>query len=196
MGQPWKSVPHALLKSIKEGIAQAQAYDTLLIKKGTYLEFDIIVDKPLTIIGKDYPVVDGEDQGEIFTVTSDNVTIDGLFIINVGTSYTSDYAAIRVVKSKNFLIQNVVLEKLFFGIYLEKSTDGRVFHNKIIGDAVEEFNSGNGIQLWYCNNVSVEQNIVQHVRDGIYLEVFRSDSHQEQYQYQQCTLRSSFYVLQ
>ncbi|WP_422351789.1 nitrous oxide reductase family maturation protein NosD [Flagellimonas sp.] len=158
------------IKSIKQGIEQAQAYDTLLIKKGTYLEFDIIVDKPLTIIGKDYPVVDGEDQGEIFTVTSDDVTIDGLFIINVGTSYTSDYAAIRVVKSKNFLIQNVVLEKLFFGIYLEKSTDGRVYHNKIIGDAVEEFNSGNGIQLWYCNNVSVEQNIVQHVRDGIYLE--------------------------
>ncbi|WP_420399065.1 nitrous oxide reductase family maturation protein NosD [Flagellimonas sp.] len=158
------------IKSIKEGIGQAQAYDTLLIKKGTYLEFDIIVDRPLTIIGKDYPVVDGEDQGEIFTVTSDDVTIDGLFIINVGTSYTSDYAAIRVVKSKNFLIQNVVLEKLFFGIYLEKSTDGRVYHNKIIGDAVEEFNSGNGIQLWYCNNVSVEQNIVQHVRDGIYLE--------------------------
>lgn len=158
------------IKSIKEGIDQAQAYDTLLIKKGTYLEFDIIVNKPLTIVGKDYPVVDGEDQGEIFTVTSDNVTIDGLFIINVGTSYTSDYAAIRVVKSKNFLIQNVVLEKLFFGIYLEKSNDGRVYHNKIIGDAVEEFNSGNGIQLWYCNNVSVEQNIVQHVRDGIYLE--------------------------
>ncbi|MEX0363421.1 MAG: nitrous oxide reductase family maturation protein NosD [Allomuricauda sp.] len=158
------------IKFIKQGIEQAQAYDTLLIKKGTYLEFDIIVDKPLTIIGKDYPVVDGKDQGEIFTVTSDDVTIDGLFIINVGTSYTSDYAAIRVVKSKNFLIQNVVLEKLFFGIYLEKSTDGRVYHNKIIGDAVEEFNSGNGIQLWYCNNVSVEQNIVQHVRDGIYLE--------------------------
>jgi nitrous oxidase accessory protein len=64
----------------------------------------------------------------------------------------------------------VVLEKLFFGIYLEKSSHGRVFHNKIIGDAVEDFNSGNGIQLWYCNNVIVEQNIVQHVRDGIYLE--------------------------
>lgn len=158
------------ITSIKHGINQAQAFDTLLIKKGSYQEFNIVVDKPLTLIGVDYPIVDGEDQGEIFTVTSDNVTIDGLFIINVGTSYTSDYAAIRVVKSKNFLIQNVVLEKLFFGIYLEKSTDGRVFHNKIIGDAVEEFNSGNGIQLWYCQNVSVENNIVQHVRDGIYLE--------------------------
>ena len=62
------------------------------------------------------------------------------------------------------------MEKLFFGIYLEKSQNGRVYHNNIIGDAVEEFNSGNGIQLWYCQNIEVDQNIVQHVRDGIYLE--------------------------
>lgn len=158
------------LKTIKDGVAFAAEYDTLLIKKGTYKEFNIVIDKPLVIIGEGFPVIDGEDKGEIITIISDNVTVDGLFIINVGTSYTSDYAAIRVVKSENFLIQNVVLEKLFFGIYLEKSNNGRVFHNNIVGDAVEEFNSGNGIQLWYCKNVEVEQNIVQHVRDGIYLE--------------------------
>lgn len=156
--------------SIKEGVALATDFDTLLIKKGTYKEFNILINKPLTLIGEKYPVVDGEDQGEIIRIVSDNVTIDGLFIVNVGTSYTSDYAAIRVVKSQNFLIQNVVLEKLFFGIYLEKSNNGKVYHNKIIGDAVDEYNSGNGIQLWYSKNVTVEKNIVQHVRDGIYLE--------------------------
>ena len=158
------------VKTIKEGIAVAADFDTLLIKKGTYKEFNIQVTKPLTIIGENYPVIDGEDNGEIITIVSDNVTIDGLFIINVGTSYTADYAAIRVVQSENFLIQNVVLEKLFFGIYLEKSKNGRVYHNKIIGDAVDEYNSGNGIQLWYSQNIVVERNIVQHVRDGIYLE--------------------------
>lgn len=157
-------------KTIKEAIAKAQDYDTIFIKKGLYKEMDIIIDKPLTVKGENYPVIDGEFKGEIFTVTSDNVTVDGLFIINVGTSYTEDYAAIRVVKSKNFLIQNLVLEKLFFGIYLEKSSDGKVYHNKIIGDAVEEYNSGNGIQLWYCKNIEIDQNIVTHVRDGIYLE--------------------------
>ncbi len=101
---------------------------------------------------------------------ADSVTVDGLFIKNVGTSYTTDWAAIRVVKSENYLIQNVVLEKLFFGIYLEKSNNGRVYNNKIIGDAVDEYNSGNGIQLWYSKNVMVDRNIVQGVRDGIYLE--------------------------
>ena len=142
----------------------------MLIKKGTYKEYNILIDKPLTLIGENFPVVDGEDKGEIIRIVSDEVTIDGLFIINVGTSYTSDYAAIRVVKSQHFLIQNVVLEKLFFGIYLEKSNNGKVYHNKIIGDAVDEYNSGNGIQLWYSKNIEVDRNIVQGVRDGIYLE--------------------------
>lgn len=158
------------ITSIKKGIALAVEYDTLLIKKGTYKEYNIIIDKPLTLLGDNYPIIDGEEKGEIITIVSDNVTVDGLFIINVGTSYTTDYAAIRVVKSENFLIQHVVLEKLFFGIYLEKSNNGKVYHNKIVGDAVDEYNSGNGIQLWYSHNVQVDRNIVQGTRDGIYLE--------------------------
>ncbi|WP_346882527.1 nitrous oxide reductase family maturation protein NosD [uncultured Algibacter sp.] len=156
--------------SLQDAINTAVAGDTILVKKGTYKEYNIVVDKPLTIKGENFPVIDGEDQGEIIRVVSDNVTIDGLFIINVGTSYTSDHAAIRVVRSENFLIQNVVLEKLFFGIYIEKSNNGRIYHNKVIGDAQDEYNSGNGIQLWYSKNIVVEKNIVQKVRDGIYLE--------------------------
>lgn len=158
------------LSSIKRAIEVAKDYDTIIVKKGTYKEYNILVDKPLTIIGENFPVIDGENQGEIITITSNNVTIDGLFIINVGLSYTEDYAAIRVRKSKNFLIQNVVLEKLFFGIYIEKSRDGKIFHNNIVGDAKQEHNSGNGIHLWYSHNIIVEHNHVQGVRDGIYLE--------------------------
>ncbi len=157
-------------KGIREAVQMAQPFDTILVRKGTYIEYNIIIDKPLTILGDNYPVIDGQNKGEIIQIVADNVTLDGLFIINVGTSYTEDYAAVRVVKSKNFIIQNLVLEKLFFGIYLEKASDGKVFHNKIIGDAKEEYNSGNGIQLWYSKNIEVDQNIITHVRDGIYLE--------------------------
>ena len=158
------------ITSLKEAISNAKEFDTIYVKKGTYKEHNITINKPLTIIGQNYPIIDGELKGEIITIISNNVTIDGLFIINVGTSYTEDYAAIRVRKSKNFVIQNVVLEKLFFGIYLEKSSYGKVFHNKIIGNAIEEYNSGNGIQLWYSNHIEIEHNYVEHVRDGIYLE--------------------------
>ncbi|RAJ15053.1 nitrous oxide reductase family maturation protein NosD [Olleya aquimaris] len=158
------------VSTLKKAITQAKDFDTIRVKKGTYKEHSILVDKSLTIIGENYPIIDGELKGEIITITADHVTVDGLFIINVGTSYTEDYAAIRIKKSKHFLIQNLVLEKLFFGIYLEKSSYGRVYHNKIIGDAKEEYNSGNGIQLWYSNHIEIEHNYVEHVRDGIYLE--------------------------
>ena len=156
--------------SVKKGIALAQDYDTVLVKKGTYYEHDIFVDKPLTLKGEGYPIIDGQKKGEIIKITSDHVTIDGLFIINVGISYTTDFAAIRVIRSQHFTIQNVVLEKLFFGIYLEKSSNGKVYHNKIIGEAKDEYNSGNGIQLWYSHYVDVSNNHVQGTRDGIYLE--------------------------
>lgn len=162
--------PTCELSSLSAGIAAAAPHDTLLVEKATYREFDIKVDKPLTIRGVNYPIIDGEEKGEIITIYADSVTVDGLFLINVGTSYTTDHAAIRVVKSKYFTIKNLVLEKLFFGIYLEKSSHGTVYHNKIIGDAEDEYNSGNGIQLWYSDNVTVDRNIVQGTRDGIYLE--------------------------
>lgn len=158
------------IRTLKEGIALASDFDTLLIKKGTYREYDILIDKPLTLLGEGYPKIDGQKKGEIIRVVADNVTLDGLFLVNVGSSYTTDYAALRIVKSKNFLVQNLVLEKLFFGIYLEKSNQGKVINNKIIGDAVNEHSSGNGIQLWYSQNVIIEDNYITHVRDGIYLE--------------------------
>ena len=148
----------------------ADPQDTLIIHKGTYREFDIIIDKPLTLIGKGMPTIDGENRGGIISIVSDDVTLDGLHLIRVGSSYTTDHAAVRVIKSKNFKLLNLFLEEPFFAIYLERATDGLVANNRIMGDAVEEYNSGNGIQLWYCKNTVIRDNHVQGVRDGIYLE--------------------------
>ena len=170
-----KVCPSCSNSNIKEAIILAKDRDTLLIKKGTYKTSGIVIDKPLTLLGEDFPVIDGEEKGEIITITSNNVTVDGIFIKNVGISFTKDFAALRVRNSKNFVIQNLILEKLFFGIYIEKSSHGKIFHNKIIGKAKEEYNSGNGIQLWYSHHVEIEQNHIQGVRDGIYLE-FSDDS--------------------
>ena len=54
--------------TLKEAIASARPYDTIIVKKGTYKEYNINIDKPLTIIGEGYPVIDGEDKGEIIRI--------------------------------------------------------------------------------------------------------------------------------
>lgn len=158
------------VSTITQAVEMAKPFDTIQVKAGTYKEHNISITKPLSIIGEGMPVIDGENKGEIITIRSDSVTISGFTIVNVGTSYTTDYAAIRVVKSRNFTIRDNILERLFFGIYLEKARQGKVLNNTIKGNAVNEYNSGNGIQLWYSDHVEVTGNTVQNVRDGIYLE--------------------------
>lgn len=157
-------------KTIHAALEAASDGDTILVKPGIYKEANLKIQKSVHLIGEDMPTIDGDGKGEIITIGADDVTVDGFKIINVGLSYTTDYAAVRVVRSKGFTIQNLELEKLFFGIYLQRASHGKVLNNKAIGEAVTEFNSGNGIHLWHCEHVEVRGNDVRNVRDGIYLE--------------------------
>ncbi len=153
-----------------EAIATAEKGDTVLIKEGTYFETNILVDKPLTIIGENFPVIDGEMLDHIITVTADSVTIKGLQVQNVGVSFIEDRAAIRVEKASHFKIINNKIYNAFFAIYLANSSDGIIRGNKVKGEAVEEMTSGNAIHAWYCKRLDISQNEVYHHRDGIYLE--------------------------
>ena len=104
------------IKTITEGINLASDGDTVLVKEGIYKEANIKINKSITLLGEGLPTIDGEQKGEIITIGANNVTLDGFKIMNVGVSYTTDYAAVRVVNSTGFTIQNLELEKLFFGI--------------------------------------------------------------------------------
>nr|AWJ66134.1 nitrous oxide reductase maturation protein [uncultured bacterium] len=156
--------------SIKQAIADAEDDDVILIHQGIYKEGQIVVDKSITLRGIDFPILDGENQTEVLTIVANHVTIEGLQIQNVGTSYTEDRAGIRMKKVKHFTIQNNLLYNTFFGIYLEHSSDGQIVHNQVRGEAEEEMSSGNAIHLWYCKRITVKGNKVAHHRDGIYLE--------------------------
>ncbi len=156
--------------SISETIHLAEAGDTLEVLAGHYQEGNIIIDKSLHLIGQDWPVIDGEGNSEILTVVADSVTIEGLQLQNVGTSYTEDRAAIRIRKAKGCIIANNRLYNSFFGIYLERVTDCLIQGNEIIGEAEQEMSSGNAIHLWYCHRIRIHDNHLGHHRDGIYLE--------------------------
>ena len=156
--------------TIVKAISSSEDGDVILIHQGIYKEGNIVVDKSITLKGLDYPILDGENKTEILTVIANGVTIDGLQIQNVGTSYLVDRAGLRIRKSKNFIIKNNILLNTFFGIYLENAADGIVKNNKLIGEAELEMSSGNAIHLWYCKRIIIRENLVRHHRDGIYLE--------------------------
>jgi len=164
------------VNSVATAVSIADAGDSILVKSGTYKEGNIQIDKPLTLIGINYPILDGEHNAEIITVTADSVYIGGFQIQNVGTSYIEDRAGIKLERSRGSVIENNRLTDTFFGIFLEKSNNCVIRGNQVQGKALNQMSSGNAIHLWYCKNVIVEDNLVSNHRDGIYFE-FVDSSH-------------------
>jgi len=159
------------IKTIKTAIEKAEDGDVIVIKAGTYKEHGVIlINKSVKIIGEGNPVIDGENKETILKIKADNFSIEGLTIINVGQSYTKDFAAILVSKSNHFIIRNNIIKNAFFGILLEKSHYGIVENNEVSSHAVNQASSGNGIHLWHCSNMQVSNNTLFGLRDGIYFE--------------------------
>ncbi len=162
------------VKTVKNAVSLAKHGDTLLIKKGVYYENEITIDKTLTIIGEGFPIIDANSKSKLFTVIADSVIIKGLHIKNIALSYTEDLSAIRIKKQKYFVVEDNILENIFFGIYIEGCKGGIIRNNKVTAEAVEEFNSGNAIHLWHSKNIKILNNHVEGARDGIYLEFIDS----------------------
>lgn len=175
-------LPHALLgntlivspegpyTSIHSAIAAAENGDRIRVLPGVYREGNISVNKTVHIAGENWPVIDGENQFEIFTVTANGVVIEGLLLKNVGVSFIHDNAGIKLDSVSNCVIRNNKLYDNFFAIYLARSWDCLVENNEIISHATRETTSGNGIHLWYCKNITIRNNHISGHRDGIYFE--------------------------
>lgn len=157
--------------SIKSAILIAVEGDSIIVDPGTYRENNIRVEKPLTIIGIDNPVIDGEEKGYIFDIANiDSFAIKGFTISNAAKSYTKDYSSLHLYQVKNFFIENNIFNNPFFAMHIEKSKNGLIKNNVINGNAIDEISSGNGIHLWHTSNVDVIENEIYNMRDGIYFE--------------------------
>ena len=158
------------IKTVRQAIHVAKAQDTVLIKEGRYREGNIIIEKQLTIIGENFPVLDGENKYEILTIHANNVTVQGLRLINTGIASINDVAAIKVLDSKGLRILNNQFESTFFGIHFSNSSQSWIEHNEFSSSAQTEHQTGNGIHLWKCNHITINDNTVKGHRDGIYFE--------------------------
>ena len=158
------------ISTIKSAIALAKPFDEIIIGEGIYAEGNIIIEKPLRIIGKNYPTIDGEGHHEIFTVHSDNVFIAGIIFKNAGVDYLKENAAVRFENVKNGEVADCKFYGNFFGIYLAKSNRCKIKNNHIESYGEKEASSGNGIHMWNCREIDVANNRITGHRDGIYLE--------------------------
>ena len=156
--------------TIADALDAATDGDTVLVGPGTYREGPLVIDTTITLQGEGWPVLDGELEHAILTVSADRVVVRGLVLRDPGRSHVRDVAAIMVGEIGGCLIEGNRVENAFFGIYLAKSTACEVRGNTVTGNAENQTYSGNAIHVWSGYNIVIEDNVVTGHRDGLYLE--------------------------
>jgi len=162
--------PSGAFRTLAAAVSAAKAGDRIVVHDGIYRGPTAVVDKPLSIEGEGNPVLDGENAHGLIVVKADDVTVRGLTLRNVGTSFVEDRAAIRVDNARGCLIDDNRVENGFFGIYLANVNDCRITHNTLHANGQRETESGNGIHLWTSRRITIAGNTISGHRDGIYFE--------------------------
>jgi nitrous oxidase accessory protein len=166
-------IPGGPVATVAAALRMARAGDTVVVKAGVYREPRLDVTVSVTILGEGGAVLDGGGAHEVLRLRADGVTVRGLTIRNVGTSFTEDRAGIRLDGVRRCVIADNRLLGTFFGIYAARAADCVVSGNQIEGQGTLQTTAGNGIHLFASEGFTVAGNRIRGHRDGIYLEFSR-----------------------
>lgn len=178
-------------QTIALAAANAKSGDTIILSPGTYYEKNIVIDRALTISSQwiltgdtaviESTVIDAQNA-ILFTVTSNNVEISGLKIIN--GDHTLDINA-RVSIKYNILVNNVD------GISMESNAGGYIGYNLIE-------NNGSGDD---CIDLDIGKNgsdiVIEHNKlfdandDGIEIRLFSTLNQNIHYEIRYNTITGS-----
>lgn len=157
-------------RTITEAIRSANPGDTIIIDAGVYKEGNIIIGKPVHLTGINYPVIDGEGKFEGISVKADGASIEGLKVINTGSSGIDDIAAIKLYGVEKVIIRNNIIDNSVWGIYALQANNCTIEKNHITAYGKKEQQSGNGIHCWKSDSMKIIANNITGHRDGIYFE--------------------------
>lgn len=165
--------PAGPYRSIGDAVRAAPEGGIITVRAGTYREPTIRIEHPMTIEGEAGAILDGEGARELMVIAAPGVTVRGLTFRNTGSSHREDRAALRVIETRDCLVDRNRFEDTFFGIYLQGAIGCAVIDNVVQGTIAGEGGTGNGIHSWGSSRLTLRNNTISGHRDGIYLEFSR-----------------------
>ncbi len=163
-------------RDISEAIESVKPYDTVEVFGGKYEVINLIIDKPIALIGKNSPILDGKNRDEIVIVNADSVIIKGFTFKGSGFGFVKDFSALKVKNCNGCVIEKNIFKNNMWSIYLENSRNVVIKDNYVDGGKVEKAAtySGNGIHAWRCERIYINGNTILNHRDGIYFEFVKN----------------------
>ena len=155
--------------NLQSQINAARRGDTIFVDSGIY-HGNLAVDKKLTLLGRDWPVIRGDGSGSVITITADSCALKGFVIEHCGRMLVHEDAGILIKSSYN-KIEGNKLRDVLFGIYLLQAQHNFVANNYIAGRRdLEVGERGSGMHIWNSPRNRFVGNVITEVRDGFYIQ--------------------------
>lgn len=150
---------------LAEAIATAQAGDTIEVAGGTF-HGNLIIDKPLTLVGRDGATLDAGGRGTVLRIDAADTTVRGFTVRNSGNSLDREDSGI-IAAAPRALVEDNVLENVLFGIYINAAPGTVVRGNHITGQDLDVARRGDLMRLWDSDDVLIENNVTRNGRDAV-----------------------------
>lgn len=152
---------------LQDAIDKAPSGSILTLPAGVY-KGSIVINKPITIIGKEKGVIiDGEGSGTVITTKGSFITLKNLTILGSGDRHEGLDAAIKLANGKQCEVSHCRIEDCLFGIDMQMVSNSIISNNHITSKDLELGLRGDGLRLWYCNDNIIRKNTLIKSRDMV-----------------------------
>ncbi len=157
---PWDGSWDHPYATIQDAIQHASPHSEIIVMQGIYKE-QIVIHQPISIIGKNKPLIDGMHNPSIIQIMSDNVRIENFEIKNSG-GYNTD-VALKITQATNISIIDTIFHHTRTAITIENSSKIHIYNNTFS-------NNGNGLFIKHCENIIIDKNRFTHNAIAIVLQ--------------------------
>lgn len=140
------------------------------VEPGTYVG-DLIIDKPVHLVGRGRPRLVGSGTGSVLRVRADDVLIEGFAIDGQkGGDLGRDSSGVHVY-GQRFTVRDCVIVDSLFGVYLREAHGAVVERCTIRGiPGRDPGEKGSGIHAYNTLRFRFTDNVLEDVRDALYLQ--------------------------
>jgi nitrous oxidase accessory protein len=154
-------------QSLQQRLDLAAPGATVTVDGGVH-QGPIVIRRPLTVVGTNRPVIDGNGIGSVVTIEGADVVFRGFVVRNSGRQVTEEAAGITVTGDRHRIEGNDVRD-VYFGIHIAGGARHVIQDNTIAPGEKHGARPGHGISLWHARETQIRRNRISAARDGIYL---------------------------
>lgn len=157
--------PDGVYPTITAALAAASPGDVIEVRGGVY-PAPLVIDKSVSLIGVNQPVIDGQGTGSLVLINAPDVTFSGFTVRGSGHSLTHEDTGI-IIQAARVTVADNLLDDVLFGIYFADAAEGVAHNNIIRGKPLDESMRGDSIRVWYSNDVQLVGNDLTTGRDTL-----------------------------